>query len=134
MRRVFALAILPLLCSCGRAPEALEGPKAAIDETKTVPAGAEWNRQIIAKNEGVMTYGVETPAKFSLTLITDKGFKAVQARKEAGIAKSDVLFTKDFDPPSHILRSSVPAGSYWLMIRNNSDTAQQVRLIVWEPG
>ncbi len=51
--------------------------------------GQEWLREVVSRQGGRVAFRVETPGPFSVFVVTDRGYRAVQAK--GPIQKQDVL-------------------------------------------
>lgn len=103
-------------------------PMAILDQTKTVPAGLEWNREMKFKRPGTMRFRVTSTQKFSVLIVTDKAFQGIQNNRRDQVTKMELLF--DADPRTEPLEQVVelPAGSVWIMIKNESKAEGETRL------
>ncbi|QJW96578.1 hypothetical protein [Frigoriglobus tundricola] len=106
--------------------ESPAGRSAFLDKTKQVPPRLEWNTDITSNKGGEVTFRVSCAAPVGITVVTDKGYKAVTGKGK--INKSDVLLTVDAKPPSYEGRVVVPAGTSWFIIENQSGAAASIRL------
>lgn len=78
-----------------------------------------------------MRYRVDTPGAYALSIITDKGYKAMQSGNRAAFSKSDVLLTIDKMGPYEATISLEP-GSSWFMIMNATDKPVDIHLSCWD--
>lgn len=103
-------------------------PIAFLDQTKQVPPGLEWNRQIMLRKAGGIRLRVTSTQKFSVLIVTDKAFQGIEKNQLNKVTKADLLF--DADPRTEPLEQIVelPAVSCWIMIKNESKTAAETHV------
>ena len=63
---------------------------------------------------------------FAVTVITDKGYKAIKMGKT--LTKQDLLPTVDSKDPRFEGKATVPAGSSWFIIENQTDKNVTIHL------
>ena len=102
-----------------------------LDQTKTVQPGQEWNREVVSRRSGPIRYRVDTPGAYALSIITDKGYKAIQSGNRAAFSKSDVLLTID-KTGAYEATISLEPGSSWFMIMNATDKPVNIHLSCWD--
>lgn len=103
-----------------------------LDQTKSgVLPQQEWNREVVSRQGGSIRYRIEANGKFALTILTDRAFRAIQARDISKVVPSDILQTSDHDG-AHEGTIQLPAGSSWFMIMNASGSPMDIKLSCWE--
>jgi hypothetical protein len=111
--------------------------KPFLDQTKTVPAGHEWNREVASLRGGDIRFLVNSPVSFSVIVVRDRTYKEILKlmKGEPGdLKQEDVLLNKDFKPPMKMVTVTLPPGSSWFMIRNNASKPAELRLRCWNPS
>jgi hypothetical protein len=131
-RKALLYSLILLLASLAHA----QTGSVLLDQTKTVPAGHDWNREVVNRlyPGGKIRYRIDAPGPFSLTVLTDRGYQMLLKLMKGAPGKldpSDVLMTKDFKGP--VLESSInlKPGSHWFMITNNLPKPAKLRLRCW---
>jgi hypothetical protein len=110
------------------------GPgKAFLDQKKEVPPRKEWTREVVSRGGGTFTFRVASQGPFAVTVITDKGYKALQGGDRNPVAKEDVLLTVDSKEPTLEKSITVPAGSSWFIIENQTDKNVEIHLQCFAP-
>ncbi|HZU36268.1 MAG TPA: hypothetical protein VFA18_10180 [Gemmataceae bacterium] len=66
-----------------------------------------------------------------MTLVTDKAYKALQSGKH--ISKRDILLTIDSKETTLEKSVTVPAGSSWFIIENQTNKSVEFHLQCFEP-
>jgi hypothetical protein len=135
-QRVVVGAVVLLLGSCdskttsptggggGNAPT--KGNAAFLDATFEVPPHKEWNKDVIAKRGGTISFRVTSQGPFAVTVVTDKGRKALTSG--AKVDKAEILLTQDSKTPVAEGTVTLPAGSSWFIIENQTDKPAKIRL------
>ncbi|AWM41076.1 hypothetical protein [Gemmata obscuriglobus] len=108
-----------------------ETKKAFLDQKKEVPAKKEWTREITSRRGGTVTFRITAPGPFAASVVTDRGYKALQSGQKGN--KADLLLTVDSKEPVLEMSLTVPAGSSWFIIENQTDQAAEIRLECFEP-
>jgi hypothetical protein len=128
-----------LLTGCSSGPTNTTGAggvggssKAFLDQKKEVPARKEWTREVTSRSGGPFTFRVASQGPFAVTVITDKGYKALQSGKGKP-AKDDVLLTVDCKEPTLEKSVTVPPGSSWFIIENQTDKSVEIHLQCFAP-
>jgi predicted Zn finger-like uncharacterized protein len=109
----------------GGAPEA--GPAAFLDQTKTIPSQLEWNREVTSRLGGTMTFRITSQGPFSVLVITERAYNALKAGKKGG-NKEDLLFDRTTTEPQMEGSITLPPGSSWFIIENQSNSPAEMRL------
>jgi len=133
---VSVAALFPGACDSKKnAPPATNGgnPAAKENEKKPfldakyeVPPRKEWNKDVIAKRGGTVSYRVTSQGPFAVTVVTDKGRKALMSGGK--VDKADILLTQDSKTPTAEGKVTLPAGSSWFIIENQTDKPATIRL------
>jgi hypothetical protein len=108
-----------------------ENRKAFIDQKKEIGPRLEWNREVNSKSGGTFSFRVTSDGPFAVTLITDKGYKAIKMGKT--LTKQDLLLTVDSKDPSFEGKATVAAGSSWFIIENQTDKNVTIHLQCFAP-
>ncbi len=109
----------------GGSPPA-KGKTAFLDAQFEVPPHKEWNKNVIAKRGGAISFRVTSQGPFAVTVVTDKGRKALLSRGK--FDKADVLLMQDSQTPQAEGKVTLPAGSSWFIIENQTDKPATIRL------
>ncbi len=131
-----AAGVLALLCGgCGSATTTSGGGggKAFLDQKKEVGPKLEWAREVTAKKEGTITFRVTSQGPFGVTVVTDKGYKALQGADRKALKKEDILLTEDSKEPTLEGKVTLPAGSSWFIIENRTDKKAEIQLQCFPP-
>ena len=136
MNRVCTRAILAILlvcCGCrkGTNPAGSSG-KAFLDEKKQVPARVEWNREVVARKGGTIAFRVSSQGPFAVTVVTANAYQAMKAGNRKGFQKSDVLLTLDVKENSYDGKVTLPPGSCYFIIENQTDKSVDMHLECFE--
>lgn len=139
--RVAAVVVVGILLSgCRSKPSnttavggARGAGKAFLDQKKQVPPRKEWTREVTARSDGMFTFRVASQGPFAVIVITDKGYKALQNGNRIAPAKADVLLTIDSKEPTLEQSVTVPAGSSWFIIENQTDKSVEFHLQCFVP-
>jgi hypothetical protein len=125
-----AAGTLFLLCGCGGPGTTTSGGggKAFLDQKKEVGPHLEWNRDVVAKKEGTITFRVASQGPFSVTVVTEKGYKALQAGDRKALKKEEVLLTEDSKEAALEGKVTLPVGSSWFIIENRTDKKVEMHL------
>ena len=129
MKTAALLLILALGQTKGKTPY--------LDQTKTVAAGHEWNREIVGKTfpGGKFYFRIDSPGPIALTLFTDRGYQKLlrmMKGEKLKIEPGDVLMSKDFKgPTTQAWTPTLKPGSHWFMIMNVTKQPTQIRLRCW---
>ena len=133
MRRSFlavgwAFVLICIGCRSGTAG------KAFLDEKKEIPPHLEWNKEVTSRNGGTISFRVESQGPFAVTVVTDKGYKAMLAKNKSGFNKADVLLTVDSKENTHEGKVTIPAGSSYFIIENQTDKKVEMHLQCFPPN
>lgn len=106
--------------------ESLKKQGVFLDQSREIPAGAEWNREIVAKKPGKVRIAIKSDDPKGLIILTSSAFKNMMAGKPNLVdRKKDVILVDDTKKEIYQKDIDVPAGSYMLMIENRSKKAQK---------
>src|SRR6516225_4052908 len=61
--------------------------QAFLDQKKEVPARKEWTREVTSRSGGTFTFRIASQGPFAVTVLTDKGYKALQSGNRKALAK-----------------------------------------------
>jgi hypothetical protein len=104
------------------------GAKAFLDQKKQIPPRKEWNREITSQRGGTIRFQIASQGPFGVTVVTDKGFKALQSGNENAETKQEILLLADSKKPTLERWVTVPAGSSWFIIENQTDKPVEMHL------
>lgn len=130
---VWLMIVLAQGCDSGTGQSAKAG-KPFLDQTKEVAPHQEWSREVTARKGGTITFHITSQAPFAVTVVTDKGFKALQGNNKKQFDKVDVLLTLDSKGTTHEGQVALPAGSSYFIIENQSDKKVEIHLQCFPPG
>jgi hypothetical protein len=135
-RSLFFLFILTTsLTGCPRQqpapPQAGKG-QPFLDAKQDVPPGLEWSRDVIAKNPGTFKVRVVSQGPIVVMAMSARVWQATQANKLRPADKSEVYLNADVKETTFEREITVPAGSTYIMIKNNSDKQTTIHLQVFD--
>jgi hypothetical protein len=143
MQRNFAVALFIIVMLCGGCSSGTTKPggkdtesasgKTFMDVNKQVPPRLEWNRDISSRSGGTFSFRVTSQGPFSVIVVTDKGYQAIQGNNRKAFDKEDVLLTVDSVEPSLDGKVTVPAGRSWFIVKNQTDKQVDMRLQCFAP-
>jgi hypothetical protein len=103
-----------------------------LDGTRNVPAQKDWNRQILPKAGGNISFRITSQGPFTAMIVTDKVYQSIQRRDDQTIKEEKekgglILFV---DSKESILERTVslPASVTWIVINNQTDQPVEMRL------
>jgi hypothetical protein len=102
--------------------------KAFLDQKKQVPPHLEWTRQMTSRNGGTISFRVTSQGPFAVTVVTDQALKALRSGNQKALNKSDILLMTDSTPTTYAGKVTVPPGSSWFIIENQTDKAVEFHL------
>lgn len=104
-------------------------PKAPafLDQTREVDPGQAWSREVVSKRGGAIDFRVESQGSFSVSVLTDTGYRAVQAG--SGPLQADLLMSADAKGASYEGKVTLPAGQSWVIIENRSGKKAPIHLV-----
>jgi hypothetical protein len=129
---VGVLTVLSGGCGSG-ATTGAGGGKAFLDQKKEIGSHLEWNREVTSKSGGTITFRVESQGPFGVTVVNDKGYKAIQGNKSKGFSKEDVLLTADSKESTYEGKVTLPPGSSWFIIENGTNKNAELHLQCFAP-
>ena len=108
--------------------------KLFFDEKKQIPPRQAWHKQTITKRAGNMTFRITSQGPFTAAVLTDKLWQAVQKKDDQTIQKEkagEILFVdcKELELEKTV---SIPAGSTWIVISNQTDQPVEIHLQCYE--
>ncbi len=121
-----------------KTPDKVGGQPAAkeltfLDERKTVGPKLEWNREVKSQTGGAFTFRIISQGPFSVTIVTERGYRALQSGNQAAFKKEDMLLTFDSKQPQVERSITVPPGSSWFIIENQLDRSAEIHLQCFTP-
>src|SRR5262249_24324357 len=93
----------------------------------------EWNREVTSRNGGTIAFRVESQGPFAVTVVTDRGYKALVGGNASAIKKEDMLLTIDSTEPTLERDITIPPGSSWFIIRNDINQKAEIHLQCFPP-
>jgi hypothetical protein len=124
--------VASLCCGCGSGSTP-GGGKAFLDQKKQIGPRLEWNREVTSKSGGTISFRVTSQGPFGVTVVTDKGYKAVQGSNRKALNKEDVLLTADSKESTYEGNVTLPPGSSWFIIENQSAKNAELHLQCFAP-
>ena len=119
----------PQDAAASQANNAQKGSRAPfLDQKKQVGPRLEWNREVTSRRGGKILFRVTSQGPFSVTLLTDRGYKAVTSNDPNAMRQEDLLLTIDSKEPQFEKTISLPAGSSWLIIQNQTNQPAEFHL------
>jgi hypothetical protein len=125
--------LVALSGGCGSGSGTSGGGKAFLDQKKEIGPRLEWNREITSKSGGTFTYRVTSQGPFAVTLINEKAYKALMGGNRKAFNKEDVLLTIDCKESTFEGKATIPAGSSWFIIENQTDKNVEMHLQCFAP-
>ena len=115
-------------------PSAAQGTIAApfLDAKKQVPSRREWNKEVVARQGGAISFRVASQGPFAVTVVTDRGYKALVGGGK--MMREDGLFSIDSNGPAFEGRVTLPPGSSWFIIENQASQTVEIRLECFAAG
>jgi hypothetical protein len=99
-----------------------------MDAKRQVPPRLEWNRDILSRSGGTLTFRVTSQGPFAVTVVTDKGYQSLQGGSQQAFDKRELLLTLDSRETSMEGRVTVPAGRSWFIIENQTNKNVEMHL------
>jgi hypothetical protein len=123
------LMVLSLLAaSICYAEDAAAEAKPAFDETKEVPAGAEWNRDINIKNACKIDVVLISENKKNMMIITDKAYQALKSGDAKGMTKEDLIADVAHEAGETKSSIELKPGHYWFFIKNEGTEKASIQM------
>ncbi len=101
---------------------------AFLDQTKTVPAQQEWNREIVSEKGGSMRFRIDSVGPVSILLMTEKAYNGFMKGDLSGVQRSDMILDMPSVPPGFEKTVEIPAGSAWFILQNLYKEKVEIRL------
>lgn len=108
-------------------------PQVFVDQTKDVIPQQEWNREIVTKKGGTVTFTIESQGPVSIIVLSGKGYQALLAKDMDAIERSDLILNLPSVPTPYTRTVTVPPGSSYFIIENLSDQSVKMRLKCYDP-
>ena len=105
-----------------------------LDQTKVVSPRMEWNREVTSRGGGTFDFLVTSRGPVAITVVTDKGYRAMMRRDMASFSSSDMLMTVDSPGGEYEGTVTIPPGSSWFIIENQTDDEARIRLECYVGG
>jgi hypothetical protein len=101
---------------------------AFLDQKKTVRGGLEWSREVTLRKPGALRMRISSTQRFSVLVMSDKAYKGAMNNRPDQVTRDEIHF--DADPRTESLEQTVtlPAGSTWVMIKNESGSEAEIHL------
>lgn len=114
--------------------EGVAGPgKPFLDQSRDVGPHLEWNREVVSKKGGAITFRVTSQGPFAVTVVTGKAYEAVRRGARKGLNKQDLLLTIDSTETTYEGKVAIPPGSAWFIIENLTDMDVKITLQCFAP-
>jgi hypothetical protein len=130
---VGVLILLSSGCGSGTSNSPITG-KPFLNEKKELEPRQEWNREVISRSGGTISFRVASQGPFAVTVVTAKGYQALKGDDPKALDKADVLLTVDSKGPTHEGKVTLPAGSSYFIIENQADKKAEVHLQCFPPS
>ena len=125
---VYVIVLLAGGCG-GGSPQPAATRKPFLDEKFEVPPSLEWSKEVTAKKGGAaITYRITSQGPLALTIVTEKGYKALTGSDKNAFDKADFLHKDDSTGSSLEGSITLPPGSSYFIIQNRSDQKVEIRL------
>lgn len=100
-----------------------------LDQRFTVPAGAEWNREVIANRPGKINIQITSNSLKTITIVTHEAWQKVMQEANPNIdPQQDILLMKDTDATQYSEEIFIPQGRYVIMMQNRSAVPEEFHL------
>jgi hypothetical protein len=116
--------LIGLVMSC----VSLRADVSFLDQKKTLKPAQEWNREVVCKTNGTMLFKITSEGPFSVSILSDKAYKALLKRDMETFKKEGFVLTTDSKEKALERSLQLKNGSYWFIIRNNLQRDTEVRL------
>jgi pimeloyl-ACP methyl ester carboxylesterase len=103
-------------------------PRLSIDEKENTAAGISWNKDFVLSRPDTIGFHVTSQGRFAVTIVTDKGYKALQEADEKAMTRQDIVYRSESQGFEMKAKVALPAGKWWFIIENRSDTAVDFNL------
>ena len=104
-----------------------------LDKKKQIPAGLEWNTNVVSKSGGQFSFRVASQGPFAVTIVAEAGYQAMKNNDRKNFKKSDMLLTVDSKENNYDGKVTVPAGTSWFIIENQAKTEVEFHLQCFAP-
>jgi hypothetical protein len=92
-----------------------------LSQTRDLPSGATWDRELVASRPGVATLEVSGQPPFRVTVVNDKGYKQMVEKGDSLEAlSSGVLVNSPSDDRDFKIMFRAEKDSYWISITNKA--------------
>jgi hypothetical protein len=102
--------------------------KAFLDQKKLIGPGLEWNREVVLKVSGTISFRIDSQGPFSVLVLTEKGYKALLSDQPKKLTKEDVLLNIDSKGKMYEGKVKLPAGASYFIIGNQTNKQVEFRL------
>jgi hypothetical protein len=99
-----------------------------LDQTKEVSPQLEWNREIVTRRGGKVTFMIESQGPVSIIVLSGKGYQALLVKDMDAIERSDLILNLPSVPTPYKRTVTAPPGSSYFIIQNLSDKTAKMRL------
>jgi pimeloyl-ACP methyl ester carboxylesterase len=103
-------------------------PRVIVDQTQNTAAGIPWSKDIVLDHATEVGFQVISQGRFAVTIVSDKGYHALEQADEKAMSKQDVVYRSDSQGKEMKGKVSLPAGTWWFMIENRSEDAVDFQL------
>lgn len=108
-------------------PQAPAVSAAFLDIRANVHAGEDWYREVKLTTGGSISFRITSEGPFSVSVVTEKAYKALVAKKRGGYGRNEVLLVADASM-IHEGYVTLPTGNSYFIIRNNMARLSHCRL------
>ncbi|MFL5243759.1 MAG: hypothetical protein ACJ8FY_16785 [Gemmataceae bacterium] len=102
--------------------------KAFLDQKKEIGPQLEWSREVVSKAGGTIAFRITSQGPFGVTVVTGAAWKAMQSRNEKAMNKADVLLSTNSKGPTYEGKVTIPAGSSFFILENQSNNKVEFHL------
>ena len=103
-------------------------PAPFLSQSREVPPRLEWNREVTSTTGGTIQFRVTSRGPFAVTVVTGEGYDALRRGDRTALSKRDVLLTVDSPDTSYEGRVTLPQGSSWFIIQNQTQVQAAMTL------
>jgi hypothetical protein len=106
----------------------ISNPFRELDQKTQIGPRLKWNREVTSTSGETITFRVTSQGPFRVTVVTDKGYKAVQGGSRKTLNQEDVLLTIYSKGSTYEGWVMLPPGSSWFIIENQTDKNVELHL------
>jgi hypothetical protein len=125
---VIIILVAPLL---GQATTSAQNEIIFLNQTKTVGGQLEWNREIIANQDGTIRIKIQVKegGKFSTLLVRDEDYQVISGKKPEPekFKPQPIIITEANNSFEKVQK--LEKGTYWFIIENQEQQEKNINLI-----